>query len=80
MAEANALQVEKGQLAGSINSYRNQAEEAHKLLKHLSKGDFVQEFDDDIFLEFVDDITVLSRDKVVFNMKCGIKLPERLVN
>lgn len=80
MAEAKALQVEKEQLSRNINSYRKQAKEADKLLKYLSKEYFTQEFDDEIFLEFVEEIIVFSRDKVVFSLRCGIKLSERLAN
>lgn len=80
MTQANILQIEKKQLAGRIKSYRKQAEEAHKLLKHLSKEDFTQEYNDDSFLHFVEDIIVVSRDKIVFSLKCGIKLSEKLDN
>ena len=37
------------------------------------------EFDDEIFLSFVERITVLSRKEVVFEWKCGLSLKERLV-
>ena len=37
------------------------------------------EFDDEIFLSFVERITVLSRKEVVFGLKCGLSLKERMV-
>lgn len=38
------------------------------------------EFDDGVFLEYVDKVTVLSRDEAVFELKCGLCLRERLVD
>lgn len=78
--EANALQAEKEQLSGSINSYMKHAEEAYKLLKYLSKGELPQKFDEVLFLKYVDEIKVLSREQIVFSLKCGLKLPERLAD
>lgn len=78
--ETNALQTEKEQLSNSINCYMKQAEETYKLLKFLAKGNLPQEFDEQLFLEYVNKITVVSREQVVFSLKCGLNLPERLVD
>ena len=51
----------------------------YSTLRFAIKKTSVEAFDDDMFLEYVDTITVLSREEVVFNMKCGLKLKERLV-
>jgi len=37
------------------------------------------EYSDEIFLSYVEGIIVLSREKIVFELKCGLKLKERLV-
>jgi hypothetical protein len=37
-------------------------------------------FDDEIFLKYVDKVTVLSRSEVSFELKCGLYLRERLVD
>ncbi|MBV1757995.1 MAG: recombinase family protein [Dethiosulfatibacter sp.] len=79
VAELNRLQIEKELLASSIISYRKQSEEAQKLLKYLSKCGDILQFDDNIFLEYVEKIVVGSREEVVFTLKCGLNLPERLV-
>ena len=42
-------------------------------------GTMMTEFDDKIFLSFVERITVLSRKEVSFELKCGLSLKERLV-
>ena len=44
-----------------------------------SKGTMMMAFDDEIFLSFVEQLTVLSRKEVVFDLKCGLSLRERLV-
>lgn len=78
--EANALQTEKEQLSNSINCYMKQAGEAYKLIKFLAKGNLPQKFDEQLFLEYVNEIKVASREQVVFSLKCGLNLPERLVD
>ena len=37
------------------------------------------EFNDNIFEDFVDEIVVNSREEIVFKLKCGLSLKERLV-
>lgn len=54
-------------------------EELQRLLRFTSKGTMLTEFDDAIFLSFVERITVLSRKEVAFELKCGLSLRERLV-
>lgn len=53
--------------------------ELQKLMSFTSKGRMLTEFEDDIFLAFVESITVESRAKIVFYLKCGLNLAERLV-
>ena len=77
--EADELAKEKELISKSINGDLTHLEEAKKLLRFAIKKTSVEAFDDDMFLEYVDTITVLSREEVVFNMKCGLKLKERLV-
>ena len=54
-------------------------EELQRLLRFTSKGNMLTEFDDAVFLSFVEQITVLSRKEVAFELKCGLSLRERLV-
>lgn len=77
--EADDLAKEKELISKSINCDLTHLEEAKKLLRFATKKTNVEAFNDDMFLEYVDTITVLSREEVVFNMKCGLKLKERLV-
>ncbi|GKU31438.1 recombinase family protein [Clostridium folliculivorans] len=78
-AELNNLQAEKEALSGSITFNRKQSEEAQKLLKYLSKCGAISHYDDEIFLEYVEKIVVHSRGEIIFSLKCGLNLSERLV-
>lgn len=78
-AEAEALRQEKDGLMRSVNGDMVKIEELQRLLRFTSKGTMMTEFVDEIFLSFVERITVLSRKEVVFEWKCGLSLKERLV-
>ena len=54
-------------------------EELQRLIKFVSKGTMLTGFDDDVFLTFVERITVWTRTEVSFELKCGLSLRERLV-
>ena len=66
-AEAETLRQEKEGLMRSVNGDMVKVEELQRLL------------DDETFLSFAERITVLSRKEVVFELKCGLSLRERLV-
>jgi hypothetical protein len=36
------------------------------------------EFEEDTFAAYIDGITVLSREEISFEFKCGLKLTERV--
>lgn len=78
-AEAEALRQEKERLMRSVNGDMVKVEELQRLLRFTSKGTMMTEFDDEIFLSFVERITVLSRKEVAFGLKCGLSLKERMV-
>ena len=78
--EAAELRQEKESLMHSISGDMEKADELQGLLKFVSKGVMLTEFDDGIFLKYVDGITVQSRSEVTFGLKCGLCLKERLVN
>ena len=77
--EADTLRQEKDSLVHSINGDIAKIEELQKLMKFVSKGAMQTEFIDEVFLSFVDQITVQARTEVTFELKCGLFLRERLV-
>ena len=78
-AEAETLRQEKEGMMRSVNGDMVKIEELQRLLQFTSKGTMLTEFDDAVFLSFVERITVLSRKEVAFELKCGLFLRERLV-
>lgn len=77
--EATSLNKERTAISTEINGDLKHLEEAQKLLKTVTKVKPSAEFDDELFCELVDTVTVLSRDTVTFDLKCGLRLKERLV-
>lgn len=77
--EADRLAREKQLISKNINGDLTHLDEAQKLLRFVSKKAEITEFEDEMFLEYVDTMTVHSRDEITFNLKCGLNLTERLV-
>lgn len=77
--EADALVKKKQQLSQSISGDLNHLTEAEKLQRFLAKMEDITEYNADLFTEYVENITVQDRETFTFNMKCGLKLTERVV-
>lgn len=73
------LQEEKRQLMTSVSGDRTKVDDLEKLIKAISSGRMLTEYEDKLFLAHVAGITVLSREEIVFELKCGLRLKERLV-
>ena len=48
------------------------------LLNFTEKGVMLDGFNDELFTNTVDRIIVVSRNEIVFELNCGLKLKERL--
>ena len=79
LREAEALAKEKQQLSQSIGGGLAHLSEAEKLQRFLTKMEDITEYDAELFAEYVENITVQDRETFTFNMKCGLKLTERVV-
>lgn len=84
--ENTALVIEEQKLRAEIEKLTNyvggdkvRMKELQKLMAFTSKGRMLKKFEDDTFLAFVESITVETRAKIVFHLKCGLNLAERLV-
>ena len=77
--EADRLARKKQLIVKSINGDLNHLDEAQKLLRFASKKEVITEFNDALFLEYVDTIKVNNRNEITFALKCGLNLTERLV-
>ena len=79
MVEADQLLKAKQILSSSIKGDFTHFDEAQKLLRFAAKQTEITEFDDALFLDFVDTITIQDRTTFTFNLKCGLKLTEKAV-
>lgn len=79
MVEADRLQKAKQILSSTINGDLTHLDEAQKLLRFVSKKTEFDAFSDEVFLEYVENITVADRSTFIFNLKCGLKLTEKAV-
>lgn len=77
--EEQHLQEEKRKIMTSVSGDMTKIEALEKLIKSVSSRRMQTEFDEDVFLTHMNSITVLSRKEIVFELKCGLKLKERLV-
>ena len=79
IAQEQQLLEEKNSIMNSVGGDRTKVDALKKLIKAVSGRSMLTEYDDEFFLDHVETVTVLSRDEIVFVLKCGLKLKERLV-
>ena len=77
-AEAAALEEERERLTKEISGDMKRTDELREILKFTGKTDMLSEFDPALFERFVDHITVCSREEIIFHLKCGLDLQERI--
>lgn len=76
--EKEMLEAQKNKLMYSISGDRTKFDALEKLIKYVSGSEMLKEYEDEVFLAHVDKITVVSREEVVFLLKCGLELRERM--
>ncbi|MET3643862.1 recombinase family protein [Streptococcus gallinaceus] len=76
--ESDCLEKEKNELTSEINGDLTHLNEAKKLLKYLSKNKLIEQFQEELYLDFVDSIIVKERYQFIFQLKCGLKLQEEV--
>jgi DNA invertase Pin-like site-specific DNA recombinase len=79
-AEAETLRQEKENLMHFLNGNMEKIDELQKLVRFVSGGTMLTAFEDEVFLSYVERVTVHSRMEVIFELKCGLFLKERLVD
>ena len=77
--EYDFIQSEKSAIAERIHGSLAHVKEAQQLLRFAEKADELVTFEESIFLDYVNEIRVLSRNEIEFRLKCGLKIKERLV-
>lgn len=77
--ESQRLQEEKKQIMNSSSDNGEKIKSLERLIKRVSKSKMLTEYNEELFLEHVNGILVVSREEIIFDLKCGLKLRERLV-
>ena len=76
--EKEMLETEKNKLMHSVSGDRTKFDALEKLIKYVSGSEMLKEYEDEVFLAHVDKITVVSREEIIFLLKCGLELRERM--
>ena len=78
--EIEKLNTERYECLGSLENIRTHLNEAKKLSNFLANDKSIEDFDEEIFSDYVDSIVVVKRNTYIFKMKCGLKLQEEINN
>jgi len=70
---------ERLRLADAIASNDNRIEALRELISICDRESLQTEFSDHIFLTIVDKVSILSKKEILFELKCGLRLKERMV-
>lgn len=76
--EKERLEAERDVLTAQAAGGRAQREALERLLKYTARGNMLTGFDDALFTEHVDHVTVFDRTEAGFAMKCGPVFRERI--
>lgn len=79
LSEFARLSTEKKHISYAVSGNASKVDDTQKIIRFCSRNRMVLKFNDDAFEDFVDEIIVSSRDEIVFKLKCGLSLKERLV-
>ena len=77
-AEAEELENEKKRVLKEISRDQEKVEMVRELLKWTERAEMLTEFDAELFQRFVESIVITSRKEVVFHLRCGLRLKERI--
>lgn len=79
LSEFARLATEKKYISYAVSGNASKLDATQKLIRFCSRNRMALKFNDNIFEDFVDEIVVNSREEIVFKLKCGLSLKERLV-
>jgi site-specific DNA recombinase len=79
LSEFARLATEKKHISYSVSGNASKVDEAQRLIRFCSRNRMVLEFNDSFFEDFAYEVVVNSREEIVFRLKCGLSLKERLV-
>jgi glycyl-tRNA synthetase beta subunit len=78
LAQADRYNAEIEMLSNNVKGDASHIQTATSLLRFTEKSSMLDSFDEELFEETVNYIRVLSREKIAFELKCGLTLTERM--
>ena len=78
LAQADRYNSEIEMLSKSVKGDACHIQAATALLRFTEKSSMLDSFDEELFEETVSRVRVLSREKIAFELKCGLTLTERM--
>ena len=77
-AEADALTAEKDRLVKEISGSYHKTDALGDLIRFAGHAEPCESFDGTLVGRFLDHAEVISRNEVIFHLKCGLRLKERI--
>jgi hypothetical protein len=78
LAQANTYREDIDIINSAMTGDSSRAFEAERLLHFAERGSMLEEYDEELFVRFVDHIHVYSRQEVGFVMRCGLTFKEMI--
>lgn len=78
LMEYSRLQGERDFIIKIDETGYSAEQDVKSLISYLNKQERVMEFEEDTFSAYIDGITIISREEICFEFKCGLKLTERV--
>ena len=77
-AEADALTAEREQLVSEITENLHQTDALSDLIQYAGHAEPSEMFDGELVGRFLDHAVICTRTEIVFHLKCGLNLTERI--
>lgn len=77
--ETDRLKTEKEQLGKEVTGNLHKMDELDDLIRYAAHVRPAPDFNGDLVFRFLDHATLRSRDEIIFHLKCGLSLTERVV-
>ena len=77
-SEAEALAAEKERLEKDVSGSIHQADSLNDLIRYVAHSQPGTDFDGALFERFIDHVTICTRTEILFHLKCGLHLTERI--
>ena len=78
LSQADGFRDEIKSLKNTVSGDVTNVTETAAVIQFAEKSAMLTEYDEDVFEKFVKRIIVNSRNEVCFELKCGLKLRERM--